>query len=77
MESTLKHLSAADLRNLLIQETRAFIECLDNGNHEELEVKRLQLKEIHELLDEKEFIQSRPLQWGKNSPDATAPGDSR
>ena len=67
MESTLKQLSATDLRNLLIQETRAFIECLDSGSHEELDAKRLRLKEIRQLLDEKETIQSSPLKWGKNS----------
>ena len=72
METSLQHLSATDLRSLLIQETRAFIECLDNGSPEELEAKRLRLKEIHQLLDEKELIHSSPLKWGKNSRDSNA-----
>ncbi|MBS1606736.1 MAG: hypothetical protein JST42_29035 [Bacteroidetes bacterium] len=74
MTNTLKHLSATDLRNLLIQETRDFIACLDNGTPEELETRRLRLKEIHELLDEKELLNSSPLRWGKNSSGSTAPG---
>jgi len=67
MENSLQQLSATDLRSLLIQETRAFIECLDNGFPEDIEAKRLRLKEIHQLLDEKELIHSSPLKWGKNS----------
>jgi len=72
MDNTLKQLSANALRNLLIQETRAFIECLDTGNSELLNARRLRLKEIHELIDEKELLHSSPLRWGKNSSGSTA-----
>jgi hypothetical protein len=66
MEKHLKDLSASTLRPLLIQEVNKFIECLDTGSTEDLEQKKLRLREIFDLLKEKERNEM-PLVWGKNS----------
>jgi hypothetical protein len=73
MEKALIQLSASALRNLLIQETRAFIECLDNGTPEELDARKLRLQEIHEVLDEKERKEMEPIAWSRRS---ARPGQS-
>ena len=67
MEKALKELSASTLRRLLIEEVNKFISCLDNGSTEELQQMKLRLKEIFNLLAEKELIEMSPLIWGKNS----------
>jgi hypothetical protein len=67
MEKALIQLSASALRNLLIQETRAFIDCLDNGTPEELHEKKMRLQEIHEVLDEKERKEMEPIVWSRHS----------
>ena len=67
MEKALIQLSASALRHLLIQETRAFIECLDNGTPEELDAKKQRLQEIHEVLDEKERKEMEPIIWSRHS----------
>jgi len=68
MEKALIQLSASALRSLLIQETRAFIECLDHGTPEELQAMKVRLQEIHEVLDEKERKEMQPIEWSKNTP---------
>jgi len=77
MEKVLVQLSASALRNLLIQETRAFIECLDNGTPEELHARKLRLQEIHEVLDQKERKEMEPIAWGRHSsrPDQQTPSE--
>lgn len=54
MEKHLKDLSAWSLRHLLIQEVRKFIKCLDHGSVDELQQIKFKLKEIFDLLIEKE-----------------------
>jgi hypothetical protein len=68
MEKALIQLSASALRSLLIQETRAFIECLDNGTPEELEVRKQHLQEIHEVLEQKELKEMEPIAWSRHAP---------
>lgn len=77
MEKALVQLSASTLRNLLIQETRAFIECLDNGTPEELHARKLRLQEIHDVLDEKERKEMEPIVWSRHSskPDQQPPSE--
>ena len=77
MENVLVQLSASALRNLLIQETRAFIECLDNGTPEELNARKLRLHEIHEVLDQKERKEMEPIAWSRHSsrPDQQTPSE--
>jgi hypothetical protein len=73
MEKAISELSASTLRKLLTDEIKAFIECLDNGTIEELEEQKLKLKEIYQLLTEKELLEMAPLIWGRttsrNNPD--------
>jgi hypothetical protein len=66
MEKALKDLSASTLRRLLIVDVRKFIDALDKGSTEELETLKKRLKEIFQLLREKERNEI-PLIWGKNS----------
>ena len=73
MEKALIQLSASALRNLLILETRAFIECLDNGNPDELHARKLRLQEIHEVLDEKERKEMEPIHWSRHSSKSEPP----
>jgi len=54
MEKSLNELSAWALRRLLIEDVRKFIKCLDRGSTEELQQMKLRLREIFDLLTEKE-----------------------
>ena len=63
MKFDIQQMSAIDLRKLLVNETRAFIDCINNGIYEDLEKRTLRLKEIHELLDKKERNRSHPVGW--------------
>ena len=67
MKKALKELSASTLRHLLIEEINKFIVCLDTGSTEELQQMKSRLREILELLNEKEMKEMAPLVWGKNS----------
>jgi hypothetical protein len=67
MEKPLEELSASKLRNLLIEEVKAFVHCLDSAASHVLEEKRTRLILIFRLIGEKEKIESAPLVWGKNS----------
>jgi len=67
MKKPLKDLSASILRHLLIEEINKFIICLDTGSTEELQQMKTQLREILDLLNEKEKKEMAPLAWGKNS----------
>ena len=67
MEDTWKELSASGLRRLLIEEIQKFIAFLDKGSTEELLKEKARLKEIFELLSEKERREAARVQWGKNS----------
>lgn len=73
MEKAIGELSASTLRKLLTDEIKMFIECLDNGTIEELERRKLKLKEIYLLLTEKELLEMAPLIWSRtalrNNPD--------
>jgi len=66
MEKALKELSASTLRRLLIVDVRKFIDALDKGSTEELETIKKRLREIFQLLKEKERNEI-PISWGKNS----------
>ena len=68
MEKALEKLSASSLRHLLIKEIIDFTGCLELGSTEELEKKKLQLKEILNVLKQKEQEEMAHLKWGKNSP---------
>ena len=67
MEKPLEDLSASSLRNLLIEEVKAFVKCLDSSATQELEEKRKRLISIFHLITEKEKKETIPLVWGKNS----------
>lgn len=67
MEKALNKLTASSLRDLLNAEIRSFIDCLDYGTMEELHERKARLKEIYELLAEKELIEMSPLIWSRNS----------
>ena len=67
MEKPLEELSASSLRNLLIKEVKLFTASLDNAVTEELEKKKLFLRRIYELIQQKEKAESAPLNWGKKS----------
>ena len=67
MEKTLEELSASALRNLLIEEVKKFILCLDYSPTEELVQMKGKLRMIFDLITEKEREESTPLVWGKNS----------
>ncbi|GGB20153.1 hypothetical protein [Puia dinghuensis] len=67
MKKPLEELSASNLRSLLIEEVKAFVECLDSSATHELEEKRKRLILIFSLITEKEKIEAMPLVWGKNS----------
>ena len=67
MEKPLEDLSASSLRNLLIEEVKAFVKCLDSSATQELEEKRKRLILIFHLITEKEKMETMPLVWGKNS----------
>ncbi|HEX9512859.1 MAG TPA: hypothetical protein VF939_20355 [Puia sp.] len=67
MEKVLEELSASALRNLLIDEVKKFIICLDDSSTEELERMKLHLKRVFDLITEKERAEEIPLTWGKNS----------
>lgn len=69
MENYLKDLSAQSLRKLLIKEVEKFIKCLDYGNLNELQLMKVNLKDIFNLLAEKERQEMTPIIWGKNSTD--------
>ena len=66
MEKPLEDLSISALRNLLITEVNKFIIALDHGSTGELQLMKLHLRKIYDLilLREKSEI---PLVWGKNS----------
>jgi len=68
MENYLTNLSAHALRRLLIREVEKFIKCLDSGSIEELQLMKGNLKNILNLLTEKEQQEMAPIFWGKNSP---------
>jgi hypothetical protein len=68
MEKPLEEFSASTLRNLLIEEVKAFVKCLDSSAMQELEEKRNRLILIFNLITEKEKMETIPLVWGKNSP---------
>jgi len=67
MEKALIQLSASALRDLLNKEIRAFIDCLDDGKIEELQKRKTRLKEIFNLITEKELLEASPLIWSRNS----------
>ncbi|HXB43708.1 MAG TPA: hypothetical protein VNV85_06615 [Puia sp.] len=67
MEKPLEELSASALRKLLIAEIKQFIICLDYSALEELQGLKRHLRRIFDLLKDKEFQESQPLPWGKNS----------
>ena len=56
MENYLKDLSAQSLRKLLIKEVEKFIKCLDYGNLKELQLMKVNLKDIFNLLAERKAI---------------------
>ena len=67
MEKALNQLTASSLRDLLNKEIRSFIDCLDHGKMEELQERKARLKEIFNLITEKELLESSPLIWSRNS----------
>lgn len=77
MDGSLERLSADDLRKLVIQETLAYIECLGKVDFNDLEARRLRLREINRLLDENALISSSLLRWKKSSSDSMSPDESK
>lgn len=78
MEKPLNEHSASALRILLIKEIRNFIERLDYDSTEELQEMKRRLKEIFNVLTEKEKLEMAPILWGRNSsknPQNVAPPD--
>jgi hypothetical protein len=77
MEKALTEHSASALRILLIKEIRDFIERLDHDSAEDLQKMKNRLKEIFNILTEKEQLEMAPILWGKNSsknsPDSSQP----
>lgn len=71
MEKSLEELSASALRNLLIEEVKKFISCLEHGSTAELHEMKLHLRKIFDLIADKEQEENLPLIWGKNSTTAT------
>lgn len=67
MEKALHELTAANLRNLLIDEVKHFITTLDEAPAMELDIQKRRLRKIYELIAEKEQAELAPLQWGKSS----------
>jgi len=67
MEKTLEDLPASTLRNLLIEEVKRFIVCLDKDTTEELEQMKAYLRKIYDLISIKEKEETALLVWGKNS----------
>ncbi|WP_431210263.1 hypothetical protein ACQ86N_30075 [Puia sp. P3] len=63
----LSQLSASSLRILLLAEARNFIDQLDKASLEELQNIQRHMKEIHEILREKEQKDLTPIQWSRNS----------
>ena len=43
------------------------IDCLDDGKIEELQKRKTRLKEIFNLITEKELLEASPLIWSRNS----------
>lgn len=66
MKKALNELSASTLRRLLIEDVKKFIDGLDGGSTEELQELKHRLREIFELLKEKERHEI-PITWGKHS----------
>jgi hypothetical protein len=67
MEKALQELSTSALRNLLIEEIKKFILCLDNSPTEELVQMKFRLRTIFDSIAEKEREERNPLAWGKHS----------
>jgi hypothetical protein len=67
MKKVLEELSASALRNLLIEEIKKFIVSLDHSSSEDLQEMKLHLKNIFELITEKEREENAPLHGGKSS----------
>ncbi len=66
-EKALEKNTASALRNLLIQEVKKFIVCLDHSPTEELQEMKHYLTNILNLITEKEREEITPIPWGKNS----------
>jgi hypothetical protein len=67
MEKALEELSVSALRNLLIEEVKKFILCLDYSPTEELVQMKGKLRMIFDMIAEREREENIPLVWGKNS----------
>ena len=63
----MEELSASALRNLLIEEVKKIIISLDHRSIEELVQIKGRLREIFDLIADKERQEGLPLAWGKNS----------
>ncbi|HXD77948.1 MAG TPA: hypothetical protein VN616_09070 [Puia sp.] len=70
MEKALHELSAANLRNLLIDEVKHFVIALDQAPISELDLQKSRLRMIYELIAEKEKADPSPLKWGRTSTQA-------
>jgi hypothetical protein len=70
-EMVLKQLLTSTLRNLLIEEVKLFILALDSSSTDELQVMKDRLKQIFELIRQREQDEVKPLAWGRSTPDAT------
>ena len=71
MEKALEELSVSALRNLLIEEVKKFISCLDYSPTEELVQMKGKMRMIFDLIAEKEREERIPLVWGKNVAQST------
>jgi hypothetical protein len=67
MNKALEDLSVSALRNLLIEEVKKFIICLDGSPTDELVQMKGRLRMIFDLIARKERDERSTLVWGKNS----------
>jgi hypothetical protein len=67
MEKELEKFTTTALLGLLIEETKKFVECLENTPLRDLIEQRKYLKRIYVLLTEKEKMAKAILKWGRNS----------
>jgi len=67
MDKAQDNLSASALRHRLIREIEGFIAGLENSPLSDLQEKKLKIREVLDLLHEKEKIETSSIHWGKNS----------
>ena len=67
MEKDLEKFSTTSLRSLFIEETKVFILLLEHGSTSAISENRHYLKQIFDLITERERKEQAILHWGKNT----------